>query len=121
MNDQEVFSKVVRHLFTQGGQARRDQLCVYRGEDGTSCAVGCLIADDIYQPSMEGIGVEALIAEYPTVKDLLSECDSYLLCGLQSAHDRSILWADKRVSTVLTDISSEYHLTWPDEIPKEGW
>lgn len=48
MNGQEIFDKVARHLLTQGVRSSRgSNTCVYRGPNGTMCAVGCLLPDDV--------------------------------------------------------------------------
>ena len=51
----EVFNRVKAHLLTQNAQAL-DYCggCAYRGQDGTKCAVGCLITDNAYSPGIEG-------------------------------------------------------------------
>ncbi len=54
---QEIFTKVKTHLLKQGKKSWLFGACAYRGEDGTSCAVGCLIPDELYSPNLEGEGV----------------------------------------------------------------
>ena len=55
MNKQEVFDKVAKHLLTQKIKCVDSTgRCVYRGINGLKCAIGCLIPDDVYEPSMEG-------------------------------------------------------------------
>jgi predicted RNase H-like nuclease len=62
---QEVFDTVAQHLIAQGkkSMARLSEdphphaVCAYRGENGTKCAVGCLIPDEAYDPSIENTGV----------------------------------------------------------------
>jgi len=98
MTKREVFETVKAHLLTQGCKALGDRGCMYRGENGTKCAAGCLIADEHYQPSFEGGRVarcdveNALLASGVPVDALtLVEC-------LQSVHD-------------------SYHpVNWPDEL-----
>ena len=52
---QEVFDQVKEHLLTQKAKSvSADGSCVYRGEGGMMCAAGCLIADDEYEPYMDG-------------------------------------------------------------------
>ena len=64
---QQLFDKVATHLLTQkcrsmgtypeGASIANTNLtsgCLYRGTDNTQCAFGCLIPDELYQPSMEG-------------------------------------------------------------------
>lgn len=71
-----VFQRVKAHLLAQNRKCRTnagDLVCSYRapsvaskdatdGAPGTvlSCAVGCLIADASYDPTMEGIGVSGV-------------------------------------------------------------
>lgn len=67
MNKQKVFDKVATHLLTQKRKSmkrtRKDcfdgkgVLCMYRGPNGTMCAVGCLIKDKYYDPNLENKNV----------------------------------------------------------------
>ena len=103
MTEQEIFDTVLTHLRKQGkaatdlGGARR-----YRGADGTACAVGCLIPDELYDPLIEGLGVahsvEAVGPKYPRdkaqalsifarIKNHLGTGHIPLLHELQGAHD----------------------------------
>jgi hypothetical protein len=102
MTNQEAFETVAKHLLAQG---RRSQLspeqveavtltkgyapsstCVYRGEDGAKCAVGCLIPDEVYDKNMEDKSVSLIAASGP-LKDLFKELDMTLLGRLQRLHD----------------------------------
>ena len=89
MEAQEVFNTVVTHLRSQGRKSTDHEGCLYRGPNGTSCAVGCLITDEEYSPRMERTNVQALLARDETpvsLKDrLLPHMD--LLINLQSVHD----------------------------------
>jgi hypothetical protein len=58
MTKQQIMDKVALHLITQGKPARAsygtgDYGCVYRGDDGAMCAVGCLIEDAAYTTGLE--------------------------------------------------------------------
>lgn len=83
---QQVFDHVVRHLINQGAPAvTHHGACKYRMPNGTSCAVGCLIPEDRYDPRMEGITIEDLATRYPHLgirSDLVP-----LLRDLQEVHD----------------------------------
>jgi hypothetical protein len=65
MNNQEIFDKVVTHLITQGVPSRIQMqdsdtaVCMYRGDAGTKCAIGCLIPDDLYDPVLESRSVRS--------------------------------------------------------------
>lgn len=68
-NMQGIYDKIVNHLRKQGKPSiDLTGYCAYRGTDGLSCAVGCLISDDAYNPDIEGDSArsskveEALIA-----------------------------------------------------------
>lgn len=54
MNTQQMFDRVATHLLTQNEMAMKDGGCAYRGEEGTMCAVGCLIDDKVYSKELEG-------------------------------------------------------------------
>lgn len=88
---QEIFNHVIKHLKEQGCQSvdRDGDECAYRGASGRMCAVGCLLADDEYEPNMESHGV------YDIVLPLRLENHSLLLQELQRLHDRSYYWNDE--------------------------
>ena len=93
---QVIFERVARHLFQQGQCAMQERdMCAYRGDGGTRCAVGALIADEEYQPEMEGrdlhmlLGAEGLM-RWPTLGRLVPF--AHLLEHLQTAHDKITNW-----------------------------
>jgi hypothetical protein len=60
--NQRILDTVAAHLLKQGKKSTMDHphlssQCAYRGEEGTKCAIGCLISDEYYTPSIEGRGV----------------------------------------------------------------
>jgi hypothetical protein len=81
MTAQEIFDSVVNHLLTQNAQSQNSRgSCRYRGPNGTKCAVGHLIPDEVYHPDMEGRLVGAF--------DFGISPEHYnLLRGLQGVHD----------------------------------
>lgn len=89
---QQVFDKVALHLLTQKKQSMNGAECMYRGVDGTMCAVGCLIKDEHYTDYIENRGaasdcvVEVLAKSLNTDK---AEVFNYvnMLVDLQSIHD----------------------------------
>lgn len=107
MLQDEIFRKVTNHLMNQkeasflpcvdeetGEEIASDE-CAYRGHNGTSCAVGCLIDDEFYSESLEhGILEET---NYELIKALalslaISESQVKehipILRNLQQIHDR---------------------------------
>jgi hypothetical protein len=92
--EQEVFDIVARHLLTQGRRAAVDlgyndgQLnCLYRTPEGLKCAAGCLIPDEAYDESMEGIMIGSLIHNGTKLAHL--KPFMMLLNRLQGAHDEA--------------------------------
>lgn len=104
MNPQDVFDTVARHLFTQGTRAGcevrneygevHDFECLYRAPDGRSCAVGCLIPDAAYRPSMEGSSACTLTVMFSDVLPPWMAASSELLLDLQALHDAEVNWRD---------------------------
>ena len=55
MSVREIFYKVEKHLLKQNEKSESEDIgCQYRSDSGLSCAVGCLMTDDIYDSSFEG-------------------------------------------------------------------
>lgn len=73
MDTQTAFDIVLNHLWHQNAPAwdKGSQQCWYRNEEnGTRCAIGCLIPDDLYCRTMEGRGVYELLVVFPKLKEL---------------------------------------------------
>lgn len=100
MTLQETFDTVARALVKQGGPSLNEvNRCAYRGENGARCAVGHLIPDDRYDPSMENESAgHRRVA--PVLRGL--GVDVYLAGALQRTHDGTVkhpagwltAWAD---------------------------
>jgi len=55
MTNQEIYTKVRKHLLTQKERAAENGYsCRYRTEEGLTCAVGCLIPEELYTGNIEG-------------------------------------------------------------------
>jgi hypothetical protein len=105
-NKQEVFDKVKAHLLAQmatsvttRADAPGGEMCAYRGKNGTKCALGTLIPDDKYDPSLEGCGPydnNVIVAMGYEPSDLLGS-DRKFLIKLQEIHDchRPSEWAEE--------------------------
>lgn len=125
MNTQEVFNKVCDHLMTQrisaSDNSDRD---LYRNKEGLSCAIGCLIPDTYYLPSMEGCSVPELLASYDLPSFMAR--DQELLERLQPVHDlympRTIKTYNCSISLVantLQAIAMQFNLSLPVSVQKE--
>jgi hypothetical protein len=109
MTKQEIFNKVYAHLLKQGVKSEmllcaenpvvKVMQCAYRGENGTMCAAGCLIPDELYRPSMESrtvVAEEVAVALHNAgvVQELgVYQCGQYrsddlvFIHSLQTVHD----------------------------------
>jgi hypothetical protein len=111
MTKQEVFDYVSNHLLTQNKRSVQGyDACAYRGDNNTSCAIGCMIKNNEYLPTMEGLNISQLLHKEninPSLKARLLPHEN-LLCSLQVIHDmhRSNLWKVK-----LTTLANEQNLT----------
>ena len=95
MDKQQIFDKVAKHLLTQNKKSvTKDGMCYYRHPtDNLRCAIGCLIPNDVYEPSMEKKTVLQLLARYPDLRQIFGvdicldlKSASFLTC-LQDIHD----------------------------------
>lgn len=100
MTDLEIFDFVAAHLIRQGKQSRNASAgsfynsCLYRGPYGTSCAIGCLIKDEFYDPKMEG----SLLSCSSMVRDAVAKSigreltphTKDVLSALQHIHDAAL-------------------------------
>lgn len=113
MTKREIFLKVKNHLLTQMVKSMEpdSQSCAYRGQNGTKCAIGCLIPDEHYDPiieraSMTTIGttdtkwiskisrVSSVAAGPERLADILNDLEipvaAHALLGeLQTLHDQN--------------------------------
>lgn len=95
MNTYQLFTTMRDHMLAQGRTAMRLRAsghpgCAYRGDDGTKCAVGCLITDEFYNPSLEGLGVhepEQRTAVEKSIGRTLTKKELSLLVHMQQLHD----------------------------------
>ncbi len=63
---QEIFNIICKHLLEQNDRCSDGSNCLYYGEHGQRCAVGCLIKPEFYSSSLERNDVT-----YPSVTDAL--------------------------------------------------
>ena len=93
MEKQKIFDTVATHLAVQGFRAWNKLLeqCVFRAPDGSKCAFGIFIPDDIYKRSMEDYGVETLIDEAPELRHEFKDHIEFLVT-LQKIHDNHNNW-----------------------------
>lgn len=102
MMQQEIFEEIVTFLLNQNRKSIKldsyDRKCLYRGDENTACAVGCLIRDDEYKKEMDDsqfTSIYFLITLKLLPKRLIPHID--LLTEIQSIHDSTepFEWRDK--------------------------
>jgi hypothetical protein len=110
----QIFNKVEKHLLKQNTKSIDYQgFCNYRSAGGLTCAVGCLMTDDMYDPSLEKQGVMEIAvvdALSPILGlDVRKRNDKLnLLVDLQSVHDDyyPVRWHSR-----LEDLKLVYNIT----------
>jgi hypothetical protein len=61
--------------------------CMYRGENGAKCAVGCFIPDEGYDKNMENKIASKLLGQYTKLMEFMP-LEPEGLDAMQSAHDK---------------------------------
>lgn len=102
MDRQTIYQTVRNHLLWQGAKSEEaGGACLLRGPQKQKCAIGILIPDALYEPSMEGESEpELLLSTHPALRDLLGMGPVYDAAGrrsddirflteLQDIHDRT--------------------------------
>lgn len=110
MNLQQIFTTITTALIKQGKPSTtEDGSCKYRGPDGLKCAIGHLIPDNLYTPTIEGLSfrhkhvLSVLPLPIPTDSPLYS-----VLELLQLTHDSEDVsqWPHR-----FSEIAKEYGLS----------
>lgn len=108
MNNQETFDKIVTHLLKQNKQAKNSVGdCMYHTSDGLSCAVGCLIPEELYDKLIEDKIVDALVDIETPLGKFLQQFDVDLLCDLQKVHDYADI--DYKADTIRESFVKGFH------------
>lgn len=105
-----------------------DGKCAYRGEEGTKCAIGFLIPDELYTPHMEMKGIASIhFYDVRVNQDIADDNCIAALSDLQHAHDssakstqRTLDWKDEEAKQEFVDMFTEaakmvyisYELEW---------
>ncbi len=112
MTNQDLFNTVYRHLLTQGQKAfitltHGSESCKYRTADGRKCAIGCLIPDNRYSPTLEG---KRAYAEIVREAAGITHDQLDLASALQDVHDyhEPVEWKEQ-----LAQVARRYNLLMP--------
>ncbi len=94
MDMQETFEKIVNHLLNQKVRAmtttNTGAMCAYRGENDTSCAIGCLISDNQYSREMEGKSIDYVFDDFPNIANHFKGLPLGFLSTMQALHDTNV-------------------------------
>lgn len=113
MTPQEIFDTVAVHLFKQGKQSIGEfGNCAYKGENGSMCAVGCLI-QDYYEPKMDCMIETDIETVYHRFKEKLPKWvgdNLKLLNYLQMVHDAPENWNPVTMKSALYEVVADFNL-----------
>lgn len=124
---QRAFDIVAEHLLKQKEKCMDGNSCVYRSKsitgEVTKCAIGALIPDELYDESIETLGVvddevfNLVLEGNPWMRGKHERALQYKLINLQGLHDQIPVdsWYDK-----LEHIAFEDRLQWNFEGYRNG-
>jgi hypothetical protein len=99
---QQMFDFMLNHLRNQGGPSVDkdigDLACMYRGDNGRMCAIGCMIPDRLYNPRLEGL-----------------TANEYLRCAGGSIDNETRDFLDDAQNNLHDDLLEEHFLTSLEE------
>jgi hypothetical protein len=109
---QYTFNKVAKHLMGMSEQSMMDDRdsCAYRGRDGSKCAAGALIPDDLYSKAME----YSPVSHSSDTGRLIAMIghDVALVRDLQRVHDLNRFFSDREF--YLKCVAEKHGLRIPD-------
>lgn len=120
MTNQEIFDHVWTFLNKQRRQSKKE-LCVYRSNEGLSCAIGCLLDDETahrFDDLGDQIGGSSIKDIYVHAADLIPKFlgnDIQFLSDLQKVHDMPVsyrYWL-KEWRSGMMELANNYNLKPP--------
>jgi hypothetical protein len=89
-------------------------MCAYRGDGGTMCAIGAIMADDEYRAYFEGNTVEHILDESLLTNSLRDRIvpNLEMLADLQNFHDINLRYEDGNFSISSERIVAELRKKW---------
>lgn len=115
---QAVFNKAARQIIKQGGwSADVDGSCLYRGTDGSRCAIGACIPNSLYSKKLEGLGAADLPKRILAMLLPRDTKRATFLTELQFTHDGNVTCAGggrvflRRWKRQMRDLAAQYGLS----------
>lgn len=109
--NQKLFNDAYLGLKAQGFARSHDGMCLYRGPNGTKCAIGHCIPDDDYRERFEGEGINTCDDLAHLMRSLYGDVGLKFMINLQNAHDQAFTPED--MQKMLAAIAFEYELEIP--------
>jgi len=114
---QDVFARAVAGLASQGfrrSTKKNSPFCMYRGPDNLKCAIGWVIPDDKYDPTMDAKPWSLGNVLNVVFGEKVSDADIDFCRNLQTRHDCGETPDDMKDR--LREFALENHLTLPPEL-----
>jgi hypothetical protein len=87
MTNQELFNINWQWFVVEGhAQSSGSGKCLYRGPNGTKCAIGCALPDELWDEAINSDAYSSLMTQ-EAIRDFFSDVDVEVAVGLQAAHD----------------------------------
>lgn len=111
MEKQEIFDKVYDALLKQGvASIDSNGSCMYRGPNGTKCAIGHLIPDELFEHDFNYADICDLPKNVFEYFEVESDEDFIFLRNLQIAHDIHLALTIESFTEKMREIASKYNL-----------
>jgi hypothetical protein len=116
---QQMFDFMLNHLRNQGGPSVNDSAgggigesgCMYRGDNGRMCAIGCMVPDILYDADLEGLPARVCIDKIKVTID--SKTREFLYKSQSNLHDAlSKEYFLTNLEKNAIDLADQYQLTY---------
>ena len=125
---QQMFDFMLNHLRNQGGPSVADRAdegdasCMYRGNNGRMCAIGCMVPDSSYKTAFEGLPALEYIIKVGVTLD--NETKDFLEVAQVKLHDgiayvkfeRFLMHLEKNA----IELTEEYQLAYTPPVEQES-
>lgn len=115
---QDIVEFVAMHMATQGRPAEKEGACMYRDDEGGSCAIGCML-DERTARALRSKTIENVLSDiHPSLNGWDKE-DVDFLTQVQEAHDEAASLSSRKFiqnfSKMLSDVCFVFDLRYPEE------
>jgi hypothetical protein len=124
MELQEAFDKIWNHFVVNSGERSFDgKACMYRGPNGSKCAIGVLISDE-KAAEVEGLSLQSILQSpelphYDYFKSMF-EKHEFAYYTLQRMHDNTQMDATDNFKEYMRHHLTQFSFDWHVSIPGES-